>query len=138
MSEKKKPARVLKPCGTVAAARRHQRAGEPLCELCRPVWTEYREQLRSRPASGAQTAPAVEVGEGRLTELEEVAENLELVKMAMQSAPPSAIAPLSRRREELDRQLRKLEEVEARRRALDTGSVDRSFEEMVSGLGIAL
>lgn len=26
---------LLKPCGTPAAARRHQRRGEPLCETCR-------------------------------------------------------------------------------------------------------
>ncbi len=30
-----------KACGTVAAVRRHQRAGEPLCALCRPVWADY-------------------------------------------------------------------------------------------------
>lgn len=137
MSEKKK--RVLKPCGTVAAARRHQRAGEPLCDLCRPVWGEYREQLRSRPVAAPKAAGPVPDGGGeRLSELDEVRENLDLVKAAMQSAPPSAIAPLSRRREELDRQLRKLEEIEARRRALDRGSVDRSFSELVSGLGIDL
>ncbi len=29
------------PCGTVAAVRRHQRAGEPLCALCGPVWVDY-------------------------------------------------------------------------------------------------
>lgn len=28
-------ARVLRPHGTMAAVRRHQRAGEPLCDLCR-------------------------------------------------------------------------------------------------------
>lgn len=32
------PARVPKPCGTVAAARRHQRAGEPLCAACAEAW----------------------------------------------------------------------------------------------------
>ncbi len=30
--------RELKPCGTVAAARRHLRHGEELDELCREAW----------------------------------------------------------------------------------------------------
>ncbi len=36
------PPRVTKQCGSIAAARRHQRAGEPLCDLCRPVWNSRR------------------------------------------------------------------------------------------------
>lgn len=38
-----------KPCGTVAAARRHQRAGETLCAPCARVWAEHQaEQYRKR------------------------------------------------------------------------------------------
>jgi len=41
-----------KPCGTVAAARRHQRAGEPLCVACRPVWSEHQAAMyRQRKAA---------------------------------------------------------------------------------------
>ena len=39
------PPRQLEPCGTIAAARRHQRAGEPLCDLCAPVWAEHQHQM---------------------------------------------------------------------------------------------
>ena len=46
-----KPRGELKPCGTVAAARRHQRAGEPLCSQCVPVWAEHqRTMYRNRKA----------------------------------------------------------------------------------------
>lgn len=39
------PQRQLKPCGTVAAARRHQKAGEPLCALCAPVWAKHQHEM---------------------------------------------------------------------------------------------
>ena len=39
------PPRDLQPCGTVAAARRHQRAGEPLCEACRTAWTSHQHRM---------------------------------------------------------------------------------------------
>lgn len=43
------PPRKPKPCGTVAAARRHQRAGEALCAKCAPVWSAHQaEQYRKR------------------------------------------------------------------------------------------
>lgn len=43
------PRGELKPCGTVAAARRHQRAEEPLCGPCRLALAAYQhEQYRKR------------------------------------------------------------------------------------------
>lgn len=39
------PPRVPEPCGTIAAARRHQRAHEPLCALCAPVWAEHQHRM---------------------------------------------------------------------------------------------
>jgi hypothetical protein len=35
------PARVPKPCGTLAAYRRHQRRGEPPCDLCKAANAAY-------------------------------------------------------------------------------------------------
>ena len=48
-----KPGRpVTEPHGTVAAYRRHQRAGEPFCEPCRAAWAErQREYYRRRKQS---------------------------------------------------------------------------------------
>lgn len=34
-----------KPHGTTAAARRHQRAKEPLCEACAEVWATYQAKM---------------------------------------------------------------------------------------------
>ena len=45
------PPRTPQPCGTIGAARRHQRASEPLCDLCRPVWAAHQhEQYERRKA----------------------------------------------------------------------------------------
>jgi hypothetical protein len=46
------PPRQLQPHGTVAAYRRHQRAGEPPCGPCRVAWSDYQaEQYRKRKDS---------------------------------------------------------------------------------------
>lgn len=37
--------RIVKPCGTIAAARRHQRAGETLCTACKPVWAAHQHAM---------------------------------------------------------------------------------------------
>lgn len=44
-------ARKLKPCGTTAAARRHRRRGEPVCDACR---TAERKQRAARDLSNAR------------------------------------------------------------------------------------
>ena len=40
--------RVLKPCGTTAAARRHHRKGEELCGPCREAYRENMKELNAR------------------------------------------------------------------------------------------
>lgn len=51
---------VLQPCGTLAAARRHQRRGEPLDEACREALAAHQRLMRAqrlnRPAVPATTA----------------------------------------------------------------------------------
>lgn len=42
------PPRVLQPHGTVAAALRHQRAKEKLCELCAVAWREHQAKMYRR------------------------------------------------------------------------------------------
>ena len=37
--------RVLQPCGTIGAARRHQRANEPLCSKCAAVWADHQANM---------------------------------------------------------------------------------------------
>lgn len=51
---------TVKPCGTYAAARRHQRRGEPLCAACVAALAEHQHRmyLRRRPSKPApQPAP---------------------------------------------------------------------------------
>lgn len=130
--------RNLKPHGTAAAAKRHQRAGEPMCDPCREAWSRRRVDQLSRHAEPSEpTAPSSPAP--RLSELEEVRENLVLVVRAMESAPASAIAPLSRRREELDTRLRRLEDEAAREAAL-TGQVatNETFDALMKSAGITL
>ena len=45
------PVPPLKECGTYAAARRHQRRKEPLCDACRLVLNERQRELYKRRAS---------------------------------------------------------------------------------------
>lgn len=43
------PVRTPQPCGTYAAARRHERRGEPLDELCHQAMLAYkREHVRKK------------------------------------------------------------------------------------------
>lgn len=42
------PPPPLKECGTYAAARRHQRHGEPLCDACRLVMNERQRDYYHR------------------------------------------------------------------------------------------
>lgn len=42
------PVPPLKECGTYAAARRHQRHKEPLCDLCRSALNERQRALYAR------------------------------------------------------------------------------------------
>lgn len=35
----------LQPCGTIGAARRHERAGEPKCDACATVWSAHQAEM---------------------------------------------------------------------------------------------
>jgi len=40
------PPRTLAPCGTYAAARRHQRATAPMCGPCRIAYNEHQRNMQ--------------------------------------------------------------------------------------------
>lgn len=45
----------LRPCGTVAAARRHERAGEPVCDACAAAVKEHNaRQYQARKRAGKE------------------------------------------------------------------------------------
>ena len=49
------PRTELKPCGTPAAARRHQRAGEPLCPACQTAWRDYTREAQRKSRAKKST-----------------------------------------------------------------------------------
>lgn len=132
-----KPNRKLKPCGTVAAARRHQRAGEPLCDPCADAMREYRERGRERPAVAPESPVTARAGVP--DELTDTRANYDAVVRAMETAPASAIASLSKQRVELHKALLRLEEEDRRKRALNRQEhVSDSFDTMMRDAGITL
>ena len=136
--------RVLQPHGTEAAYRRHQRAGEEPCPPCREAWSKRRRRqleekaARDRGASAPEPEVVESVGFTLPDPLSEARENYRIVVAAMQTAPPSAIATLSRQRAELHKSLQRLEDEEARRETLRTAAPAESFESMMRNAGIDL
>ena len=113
----------LKPHGTVAAVRRHQRAGDPLCEQCRVAWRDYRRERRNgqREDAGVEGVPVSEVFE-LPSELEETRSNYRAVVAAMgsSSTPATALSSLSARREALYARLVVLEEQRMHRELIES------------------
>ena len=113
----------LKPHGTIAAVRRHQRAGDPLCEQCRVAWRDYRRERRNgqREDAGVEGVPVSEVFE-LPSELEETRSNYRAVVAAMgsQSTPATALSSLSARREALYARLVVLEEQRMHRELIES------------------
>ena len=115
----------LAPHGTVAAARRHQRAGDPLCSECRVAWRDYQRDKRNgvETSSGPVTLsePVSEVFE-LLSELEETRSNYRAVVAAMgsSSTPATALSSLSARREALYARLVVLEEQRMHRELIES------------------
>ena len=104
----------LKPHGTIAAVRRHQRAGDPLCDQCRVAWRDYRRERRNGQREDAGVMEEVPVSEvfELPSELEETRSNYRAVVAAMgsSSTPATALSSLSARREALYARLVVLEE----------------------------
>ena len=113
----------LKPHGTIAAVRRHQRAGDPLCEQCRVAWRDYRRERRNgqREDAGVEGVPVSEVFE-LPSELEETRSNYRAVVAAMgsSSTPATALSSLSARREALYARLVVLEEQRMHRELIES------------------
>ena len=100
-------ARELKPCGTVAAARRHQRAGEELDEACaqavRDEKNGRKDAERAESAEQVRAAVAAEPVIEDVDPLEEALDNLRIVRAVLRSegTPANTVAALTKRRDEL-------------------------------------
>lgn len=104
----------LKPCGTPAAARRHRRKGEPLCEVCEQAVRDEKnarkqaERVASAEAVSAAVSAAADVDD--VDPLEEAMDNLRIVRAVLKSGevPANAVATLTKRRDELVDRIRDL------------------------------
>lgn len=104
----------LKPCGTPAAARRHRRKGEPLCEVCEQAVRDEKNARKQaeRDASAAAVADAVTAADplDEVDALAEAMDNLRIVRAVLRSGdvPANAVATLTKRRDELVDRIRDL------------------------------
>lgn len=103
-------ARELQPCGTVAAARRHQRdPGKygPMCDECQQAIRDEKNGRKDaeRAGSAADVAAAVaaEPAVGEVDALAEALDSLRIVRAVLRSdaTPANTIAGLTKRRDEL-------------------------------------
>lgn len=100
-------AQGLKPCGTVAAARRHQRAGEDLDEACAQAIRDEKngrmDAARAESAEAVREAVAAEPVAEDVDPLEEALDNLRIVRAVLRSegTPANTVAALTKRRDEL-------------------------------------
>lgn len=100
-------ARVLKPCGTSAAYRRHLRNGEEACAECKAAVAREKQgrldgdRAVRKVAALVAVEPLPEPESEVFDPLQDAKENLEIVKAALQEAVPREVAALSKRRQEL-------------------------------------
>lgn len=103
-------ARELEPCGTVAAAKRHRRAGEPLDEAC--LQAERDEKNARAERKREESRVIVDADEGHAGALDELAELRRMYKVLtahMVEAPPQSIAAIVR---QADAVLVRIKEIE--------------------------
>lgn len=99
-------ARVLKPCGTSAAYRRHLRKGEEACADCKDAVAWEKQSKLDGPRDERKVAVLAPVAslpepEESFDPLEDAKENLAIVKAALREAVPREVSALSKRRQEL-------------------------------------
>jgi tRNA uridine 5-carbamoylmethylation protein Kti12 len=101
-------------CGTLAAYRRHKRMDEPVDDACAAAMLAdkqaHRQEEREADANVVKLAIAAAPPIAEDTdELQELRDNLVIVKATMLDAPSNTIAALSKRRQELVADIRRLE-----------------------------
>ena len=95
----------LKPCGTVAAARRHQRAGEELDEACaQAIRDEKNGRVDARRAEDAAAArEAMPPASAEVSRDEVLHEVLRTLRGQLAEAPPQSVASIAKQiRDTLD------------------------------------
>lgn len=106
--------RVLKPCGTEAAYRRHLKNSEPPCDDCRKAAREARVAQRNKSKALCLTPGELAV----LNDEQVLREVLEQLRLRLPDAPPNAAAPIAKGIRDTLEALRSLSEPkEAERKA---------------------
>lgn len=89
------------PCGTFEAYKRHKRNKESVDPACQQAQIDH--HMFGHEKQGAKLNEALQNTEdiADLSALDDARANLKIVTVAMEQAPPSSIAMLSKRRQEL-------------------------------------
>lgn len=101
--------RELKPCGTVAAAKRHRRNGQLLDPECQMAEQEEKNSRAAKKRDESRVAVNVDVSDGRLDELTELRSMYTVLSTHMRDAPPQSIAAIVR---QADAVLVRIKEIE--------------------------
>ena len=92
----------LMPCGTYAAARRHQRRGEPVCEACKEAVRAHNAKQRARRREAAVRRVHEQQDQkpagGQLDAEAELRAQYDLLGRHLLEAPPQSVAAISRER----------------------------------------
>lgn len=98
---------ALAPCGTYPAYKRHIRRNEPIDDACAAANSEESKASQAGAASAMSLrkeefiSQEDEVDLKTLNKLDDALENLRIVRASLKACPPSAVANLSKRRQEL-------------------------------------
>lgn len=89
--------RELKPCGTIAAARRHQRKGEALDEACQQaIRDEKNDRADARRQAAAAAAREAMPAPGVVDRDEILHEVLRTLRGQLAEAPPQSVASIAK------------------------------------------
>ena len=103
-------AKELQPCGTIAAARRHQRDPEkwgPMCAECQQAIRDEKngrkDAERAESAAAVSAAVEAEPAPDEVDPLAEALDSLRIVRAVLRSdaTPANTVAALTKRRDEL-------------------------------------
>lgn len=103
-------AQDLQPCGTIAAARRHQRNPEkwgPMCAECQQAIRDEKngrkDAERAESAAAVSAAVEAEPAPDEVDPLAEALDSLRIVRAVLRSdaTPANTVAALTKRRDEL-------------------------------------
>lgn len=112
-------ARELKPCGTPAAARRHRRNGEEVCEDCKAAERVDRAAAKARSTAQVAQAALSEMPEN-LSRVGELRFVYKTIRAALQKADTKEVAALAKQADVILERIDTLEE-EAKPASVDDG-----------------